>query len=150
VTDRVVFQRSTNNALVVIVISAAHLGCSQVVEVVVDPEPGIDDARAFVEEAVARNSDRRLKMISVTKTGGRRLKGAEGDSYELWYNVTVELTEDALWSPSAFKRFSTQPAGSLEGVLFYAGKTGEEVTIPGTLSFRKDKSSWTIQKDERY
>jgi hypothetical protein len=150
VTDRAVFQRSIKKALGVVAISAVLLGCSQVVEVVVEPEPGVDDARGFIEEAVARNSDGRLKMISITKTGGRRLKGAEGDSYELWYNVTAELTRDALWSPSAFKRFSTQPAGSREGVLFHAGKAGEEVTIPGTLSFRRDKSSWTIQKDERY
>jgi hypothetical protein len=146
-----VFRRSIKNALGVIAIGTALLHCSQVVEVVADPEPGIDDARSFIEQAVDRNSAGRLKMISIEKTGGRRLKGADRDSFELWYAVTAQLTQDALWSPSAFKRFSTLPAGAQEGFFFHAGKVGEQVQIPGALTFQKTKNgSWTIQKDERY
>jgi hypothetical protein len=55
-----------------------------------------------------------------------------------------------VWSPAAFKRFTTLSAGSPEGFLYHAGKAGEQVTIPGTLTFLKDKNGWTIQKDERY
>jgi hypothetical protein len=150
VSERAVFRRSIKNMLGVIAISAALLHCSQVVEVVVNPEPGIDAARSFIEEAVARNSADRLKVISIDRTGGRRLKGADSDSYELWYAVTAQLTQDALWSPSAFKRFSTLPPGSPGGQLFYAAKAGEQVTIPATLTFLKSKDGWTIQKDERY
>jgi hypothetical protein len=150
VIDRAAFQRSIKNSLGAIAISAALLHCTQVVEVVVDPEPGINDARSLIEEAVEHNSAGRLKMISVEKTGGRRLKNANADSYELWYAVTAQLTQDALWSPSAFKRFSSLPAGSPEGQLFHAAKAGEQVTIPGTLTFFKSKDGWTIRKDERY
>jgi hypothetical protein len=136
------------------VLSAIAIGialacCSQVVEVV-DTDPGVSDAQSFIDEAVTRNSAGRLKPISIAKTGGRRLKTTEGDGYELWYAVTAELTQDALWSPSAYKRFSTLPAGSPEGFLFHPAKTGEQVTIPGTLVFRKDKNGWAMEKDERY
>jgi hypothetical protein len=132
-----------------IALSIALACCSQVVEVV-DTDPGVSDAQSFIDEAVTRNSAGRLKPISVTKTGGRRLKTTDGDSYELWYAVTAELTQDALWSTSAFKRFSTLPAGSPEGFLFHAAKAGEQVTIPGTLMFLKDKNGWTMEKDDRY
>ena len=75
---------------------------------------------------------------------------ADMDAYELWYNATAELTQDALWSPSPFRRFSTMPAGSKEGFLFHAGKAGEQVTIPGSLTFVKDKGDWKMQPDDRY
>lgn len=136
-------------AIAAIAISVTLVCCSQVAEVV-DTDPGVSDAQSFIEEALTRNSSGRLKPISIAKTGGRELKTTDGDAYELWYAVTAELTEDALWSPSAFKRFSTQPAGSPEGFLFHAAKAGEQVTIPGTLMFRKDKNGWTVEKDERY
>jgi hypothetical protein len=132
-----------------IAIGIALACCSQVVEVV-DIDPGVSDAQSFIDEAVMRNSDGRLKPISIAKTGGRRLKTNDGDAYELWYAVTAELTQDALWSPSAFKRFSTLPAGSPEGFLFHAAKAGEQVTIPGTVMFLKDKNGWTMEKDDRY
>jgi hypothetical protein len=70
----------------VIAVCAALACCSQIVEVV-ESEPGVSDAQSFVDEAVARNSAGRLKPISLTKTGGRRLKVDGGDAYELWYNV---------------------------------------------------------------
>jgi hypothetical protein len=122
---------------------------SQVVQIESD-EPGVADAQALIRDAVPRNSEGRLKVISIAKSGGRRLKVADTDAYELWYAVTAELTQDALWSPAAYKRFSTLPAGSKESFFFRAGKAGERVTIPGTLTFLKDKNGWTMQKDERY
>jgi hypothetical protein len=140
---------SSFRVLPAIAISIALACCSQVVEVV-DTDPGVSDAQSFLDEAVTRNSAGRLKPISIAKTGGRRLKTSDGEAYELWYAVTAELTQDALWSPSAFKRFSTLPAGSPEGFLFHAAKAGEQVTIPGTVMFRKDKSGWTMEKDDRY
>ena len=140
--------KTIETVVFVTVIGATLICCSQVVEV--QSEPGVADAQALIQEAVPRNSDGRLKLISITKSGGRRLKIADADAYELWYNVTAELTQDALWSPSPFRRFSTLPAGSKEGFLFHAGRAGEQVTIPGTLTFVKDKSDWKIQTDERY
>jgi hypothetical protein len=134
--------------ILVMVASATLFGCSEVVEV--QSEPGVADAQALIQEAVPRNSDGRLKLVSVTKTGGRRFKLADMDAYELWYNATAELTQDALWSPSTSRRFSTMPAGSKEGFLFHAGKAGEQVTIPGTLTFVKDKGDWKMQPDDRY
>jgi hypothetical protein len=128
--------------------SATLMCCSEAIQV--QSEPGAADAQALVQEALPRNSEGRLKLISVTKTGGRRFKIADMDAYELWYNVTAELTQDALWSPSPSRRFSTMPAGSKEGFLFHAGKAGEQVTIPGTVTFVKDKDDWKIQPDDRY
>lgn len=128
--------------------AATLMCCSEAIQV--QSEPGAADAQALVQEALPRNSEGRLKLISVTKTGGRRFKIADVDTYELWYNVTAELTQDALWSPSTARRFSTMPAGSKEGFLFHAGKAGEQVTIPGTLTFVKDKGDWKLQPDDRY
>ena len=116
----------------------------------IESEPGVADAQALIQETVARNSDGRLKVISITKSGGRRTKTGNTDKYDLWYNVTAELTQDALWSPAADKRFSTVPAGSPESFFFHAAKAGEQVTIPGTLTFVKDRGGWTMQKDKRY
>jgi hypothetical protein len=134
--------------VLVAVTGATLMGCSEVVQV--QSEPGVADAQALIQEALPRNSDGRLKLISVAKTGGRRFKTADMDAYELWYNATAELTQDALWSPSSFRRFSTMPAGSKEGFLFHAAKAGEQVTIPGTVTFVKDKGDWKIQPDDRY
>jgi hypothetical protein len=131
-----------------LVINVALLGCAKVVEEVEDA-PSVSDAQPFIEEAVARNSGGRLKLVSVAKSGGRRLKVGDADGYEFWYNATAELTQDALWSPAAFKRFSTLPAGSPEGFLFHAGKAGDQVAIPGALTFVKDRNGWKAQPDER-
>jgi len=140
--------KSIATAVFVTATSAILICCSEVVEV--QSEPGVADAQALIQEAVPRNSDGRLKLISIAKSGGRRFKMADMDAYELWYNVTAELTQDALWSPSPFRRFSTMPAGSKEGFLFHAGKAGEQVTIPGSLTFVKDKGDWKMQPDDRY
>jgi hypothetical protein len=132
-----------------IAMGAALLCCSKVVEVT-ENEPGVADAQSLVQETLARNSQGRLKLVSIAKTGGRRLKAGDMDAYELWYNATAELTQDALWSPAALKRFSTLPAGSPEGFLFHAAKAGDQVTIPGALTFVKDRNGWKAQPDERY
>jgi hypothetical protein len=134
---------------VALICNAVLLGCSKVVEEVEDA-PAVSDAQPLIEEAVARNSSGRLKLVSVAKTGGRRLKVGDMDGYELWYNATAQLTQDALWSPAALRRFSTLPGGSAEGALFHAAKAGEEVTIPGALVFVKERTGWKAQPDERY
>jgi hypothetical protein len=112
--------------LVALVINAGLLSCTKAVEEVEDA-PAVSDAQPLLDEAVMLNSGNRLKLVSVAKTGGRRFKVGDMDGYELWYNADVELTQDALWSPAAFKRFSTLPAGSTE-----------------------DRAGWKAQPDERY
>jgi hypothetical protein len=137
-------------ALAVLVIGAALAACSEVAEQVADNGPGVAEAEALIQDAVARNSAGRLKFVSIAKTGGRQLKAADKDGYELWYSVTAELTQDALWSRAALRRFSTLPAGSPEGFLFHAGKAGEQVSIPGALTFLKERNEWKAEPDERY
>jgi hypothetical protein len=129
------------------VISGSLVECSQVL---VESQPDVADAHALIQESVARNSDGRLKLISLANTGGRRMNVPGTDTYELWYNAVVELTRDAWWTPTAYRRFSTLPPTSTGGGAYSAGKKGEQVTIAGTLTFAKDKSGWTIQPDERY
>ena len=106
------------------------------------------DAQAVIQEAVTRNSEGRFKLISLDKTGGRRLKVGDKDAYDLWYSARV--AQDALWSPLVFRRFSILSPAAKGSFSVYAAKAGEQVTIPGTVTFVKDKDRWTIQPDDRY
>ena len=132
----------------VIAITIAPSCCSKVIEP--DSEPAIADARAVIQQAVTRNSDGRFKLISLEKTGGRRLKVGDRDAYDLWYNARVKLTQDALWSPLVFRRFSILSPAAKGSFSVYEAKAGEQVTIPGTVTFVKDKDRWTIRPDDRY
>lgn len=140
----------TNTSSLVIAISMALSCCSEVIEPQV--EPNIAEAQAVIQTAVSRNSEGRFKLISLQKTGGRRVKVGDKDTYELWYNATLELTQDTLWSPLVFKRFSTLSPAAKGSFSVYTSKAGEQVTIAGTLTFTKEKDGgrWTAQPDDRY
>jgi hypothetical protein len=117
-----------------------------------DCAPDISQAEPFLRHIAEKESQGRLKLMSVTKTDGRAL-GQNG--YELFYTATVELTQDATYTTSNFTTWvypntnpPPGPAAGFPGLV--NARTGTQGIIRSSVMFEKRESGWILLCTQQY
>lgn len=63
--------------------------------------PSEASTKDFMAARIAKQSEGRMRLVSLRKTNGRNIRGADSpDGYVLDYEAEIEFTEDCYWSPN--------------------------------------------------
>ncbi len=108
--------------------------------------PPVSEAKGWLEERIATESEGRMRLVAFDKTNGQRGKLAGIEMYFLEYEAVVGFTEDCKWLTShaysgKHETFETVQTVEQSGKKGYWGKWLNITQTPGTEHKKGERAS---------